>query len=61
VALADDTDSEFIGEVSFFLPQRYLDPATIRALVADAKKICAMSDAGLSDEAMAFPEQMGTV
>jgi hypothetical protein len=53
---ADDTDTQFVGEVSFFLRGTYLDPATIKSLVADAKKVCAMSDAGFSDEAMMFAE-----
>jgi hypothetical protein len=52
---ADDTDTQFIGAVSFFLPHnKYLDPATINALIADATKVCAMSDAGFSYEAMEF-------
>lgn len=51
-AFADDADTQFIGEVSFFLPDTYLDPPTIRALIDDARKVCSMSDAGFSDEAM---------
>jgi hypothetical protein len=54
LASADDTDTEFIGEVSYFLPGTYLNPATVKALVADANKVCAMSDAGYSEEAREF-------
>jgi hypothetical protein len=54
LASADDTDTQFIGEVSYFLPHTYLDPATIKAVIADANKVCAMSDAGFADEAMEF-------
>jgi hypothetical protein len=49
-----DSDAQFIGEVSFYLQGTYLDPATINALIADANKVCAMSDAGFSEEAREF-------
>ena len=54
LAAADDTDTQFIGEVSFFLKGTYLDPPTVKALIADANKVCAMSDAGFSEEAREF-------
>ena len=53
-AFGDDADTQFIGEVSFFLRGNYLDPPTISALIGTAKTVCAMSDAGFSDEAMEF-------
>ena len=33
LASADDTDTQFIGEVSHYLPSTYLDPATIKAVI----------------------------
>jgi hypothetical protein len=39
LAFADDTDTQFIGEVSFFLPGKYRNPPTIKALITDAKKV----------------------
>ena len=36
LASADDPDTVFIGEVSYFLPGTYLNPATIKAVIADA-------------------------
>jgi hypothetical protein len=54
LASADDADTQFIGEVSYFLKGQYLDPATIKALVMDANKICDMSDAGFKDQAMVY-------
>lgn len=53
-AMADDRDTQFIGEVSYFLPGTYLDLPTINALIGDANKVCAMSDAGFSEEAREF-------
>lgn len=53
-ASADDIDKHFIGEVSFFLRGKYLDPATITAIITVALKVCAMSDAGFSNTAMEF-------
>lgn len=53
-AAADTTDAQFIGEVSFYLSDRFLDAASTDALIADAKKVCAMSDAGFADESMQF-------
>jgi hypothetical protein len=53
-AFADDTDTQFIGDVSFYLQGTYLNSATINALIADANKVCAMSNAGFSEEAREF-------
>jgi hypothetical protein len=54
MALADDTDTQFIGEVSFYLPGRCLNAETVTVLIADANKVCAMSDAGFFYEALEF-------
>lgn len=53
-ASADSTDAQFIGEVSFYMGGRYLDPGTTNALIVDAKKVCTMSDAGFSGEALVY-------
>jgi hypothetical protein len=51
-ASADDPDTQFIAEVPSFLNGRFLDPATTKALIVDAKMVCAMSDTGSSYDAM---------
>jgi hypothetical protein len=55
-AFADDTDTQFIGEVSNYVHGTFLDPPTINALILDAKKVCAMSDAGFKNEALVYIE-----
>jgi hypothetical protein len=55
-ASADDADIEFIGGISNYFRESgtSLDSQTIKALIADAHKACAMSDAGFSYEASEF-------
>lgn len=54
VASADNADVEFIGGVSRYFNGASLDSQTIHDLIADAHKVCAMSDAGFSHEASEF-------
>jgi hypothetical protein len=54
VALADNADTEFIGGIARYFHGASLDSQKLDALIADAHKVCAMSDAGFSDEAAQF-------
>lgn len=56
-AHADDTDAMFIGEVSNFLPGKYIDGATVRSPIQDAHTACEMSDAGYGEEARRSMDQ----
>jgi hypothetical protein len=53
-ASADNADTEFIGGIARYFNPASLDSHTLNALIADAHQVCAMSDAGFSQEASEF-------